>query len=94
MPFDVVYLDRFEKSKTLSVKNLIGRAGRSSNNPVFDFGSVILRPHAMGDFRNLYRKENILSSKSRLDIKDEKLTKNMRSTKKQLKQVNFLMSII
>lgn len=32
MPFDVVYLDRFEESKTLSVKNLIGRAG-STNKP-------------------------------------------------------------
>lgn len=26
MPFDVVYLDKFEASKSLSVKNLIGRA--------------------------------------------------------------------
>lgn len=89
MPFDVVYLDRFEKSKTLSVKNLIGRAGRSSNNPVFDFGSVILRPHAMGDFRNLYRKENILSSKSRLDIKDEKIDEKYEEYKEAIKTGEF-----
>ena len=89
MPFDVVYLDRFEKSKTLSVKNLIGRAGRSSNNPVFDFGSVILRPHAMGDFRDLYRKENILSSKSRLDIKDEKIDEKYEEYKEAIKTAEF-----
>lgn len=89
MPFDVVYLDRFEKSKTLSVKNLIGGAGRSSNNPVFDFGSVILRPHAMGDFRNLYRKENILSSKSRLDIKDEKIDEKYEEYKEAIKTGEF-----
>lgn len=89
MPFDVVYLDRFEKSKTLSVENLIGRAGRSSNNPVFDFGSVILRPHAMGDFRNLYRKENILSSKSRLDIKDEKIDEKYEEYKEAIKTGEF-----
>lgn len=89
MPFDVVYLDRFEKSKTLSVKNLIGRAGRSSNNPVFDFGSVILRPHAMGDFRNLYRKENILSSKSQLDIKDEKIDEKYEEYKEAIKTGEF-----
>ena len=89
MPFDVVYLDRFEKSKTLSVKNLIGRAGRSSNNPVFDFGSVILRPHAMGDFRDLYRKENILSSKSRLDIKDEKIDEKYEEYKEAIKTGEF-----
>lgn len=30
MPFDVVYLNTFEASKPLSLKNLIGRAGRST----------------------------------------------------------------
>lgn len=37
MPFDVVYLDKFEASKSLSVKNLIGRAGRSTVDAKFDY---------------------------------------------------------
>ena len=73
MPLDVVYLDRFEESKTLSVKNLIGRAGRSTSKPVFDYGSVVLRPNAMSRFRNVYRKKNTLSSKSRLDMTNDKI---------------------
>lgn len=31
MPFDVVYLNTFQASRTLSMKNLIGRAGRSKS---------------------------------------------------------------
>lgn len=40
MPFDVVYLDKFEASKSLSVKNLIGRAGRSTVDTKFDYGKI------------------------------------------------------
>ena len=43
MPFDVVYLNRFEKSKPLSVKNLIGRAGRSTSYGSFDIGAAIVK---------------------------------------------------
>lgn len=52
MPFDVVYLDKFEASKSLSVKNLIGRAGRSTNRNKFDFGSVVMRPNAMSRYND------------------------------------------
>ena len=43
MPFDVVYIDRFPASRTLSIKNLIGRAGRSSSAPCLDIGSVVVK---------------------------------------------------
>lgn len=89
MPFDVVYLDRFEESKTLSVKNLIGRAGRSTNKPVFDFGSVILRPNAMSRFRKVYRKKNTLSSKSRLDTTDDKIDEKYEEYKEAIKTGEF-----
>lgn len=89
MPFDVVYLDRFEESKTLSVKNLIGRAGRSTNKPVFDFGSVILRPNAMSRFRNVYRKKNTLSSKSRLDTTDDKIDEKYEEYKDAINNGEF-----
>lgn len=89
MPFDVVYLDRFEESKTLSVKNLIGRAGRSTNKPVFDFGSVILRPNAMSRFRKVYRNKNTLSSKSRLDTTDDKMDEKYEEYKEAIKTGEF-----
>ncbi|TOR08346.1 helicase, partial [Vibrio parahaemolyticus] len=46
MPFDVVWLDNMrmqggdEEDKALAFKNLIGRSGRLSKGPVFDFGYV------------------------------------------------------
>ena len=73
MPFDVVYLDKFEGSKVLSVKNLIGRAGRSTSNAVFDYGSVILHKNAMSKFRQVYNAKNLLSPISCLDKKDNDL---------------------
>lgn len=89
MPFDVVYLDRFEESKTLSVKNLIGRAGRSTNKPIFDYGSVVLRPNAMSRFRNVYRQKNTLSSKSRLDTTDDKMDEKYEEYKEAINTGEF-----
>lgn len=48
MPFDVVWIDNFvfngsEDKKRLDLKNLIGRAGRTTNNSnVFDYGYVVI----------------------------------------------------
>ena len=53
MPFDVVYLDKFEASKSLSVKNLIGRAGRSTVDAKFDYGSVVIRNNAITSLRRV-----------------------------------------
>ena len=49
MPFDIVWLDNMrilgdgDSGKSLSFKNLIGRAGRLSNQPIFDFGYVFTK---------------------------------------------------
>lgn len=67
MPFDIVFLDRLEASDPIGVKNLIGRAGRSSEAPEFDYGCVVIRSSGMTKFRNLMNTEDRLSSKSMLD---------------------------
>lgn len=89
MPFDVVYLDRFEASKTLSVKNLIGRAGRSTSDNKFDFGSVIMRPNAMSTFRKVIFKEESISEISHLDATDEKLDTKYEEFKEAIKNNEF-----
>lgn len=72
MPFDVVFLDRLENSKPLSVKNLIGRAGRSSLNSKFDFGYVIVGSQAkMSNFRNIMNQDEELDITSSLEKDDE-----------------------
>lgn len=49
MPFDIVWLNNMnilgenEQSRSLSFKNLIGRAGRLSDDPKFDFGYVFTK---------------------------------------------------
>lgn len=71
MPFDVVFLDRLEGSKPLSVKNLIGRAGRSTTDVKFDYGFVILSsPGRMSGFRRIMVQDEELDNISSLE-KDE-----------------------
>lgn len=89
MPFDVVYLDRFEASKTLSVKNLIGRAGRSTSENKFDYGSVIMRPNAMSSFRNVMQKDETISEISHLNAVDEKLDEKYEEFKEAIKNNKF-----
>ena len=68
MPFDIVFLDRLEESKSLSVKNLIGRAGRSTTNFDFDFGYVIINSsNKMSIFRNIMLQNETLDDVSALE---------------------------
>lgn len=49
MPFDIVWLDNIrilgesDQNRSLSLKNLIGRAGRLTNQPKFDFGYIFTK---------------------------------------------------
>ena len=72
MPFDLVYLDRLEGSKPLSVKNLIGRAGRATTESKFDFGYVVINtPNNMAKFRNIINQEDILDNISALEKEEQ-----------------------
>jgi superfamily II DNA/RNA helicase len=72
MPFDVVYLDRLEQSKPLSVKNLIGRAGRSTIESKFDFGYVVVSsPGRITKFRNIMTQDEELDNVSALEKDDQ-----------------------
>lgn len=71
MPFDVVLLDRFEKSKPLAVKNLIGRAGRSSNKDDFDIGYVVVTSGTnMTELRKILLEDSKIKNYSSLDRQD------------------------
>lgn len=71
MPFDLVFLDRLDGSKPLSVKNIIGRAGRSTSNNKFDFGYVVLGAVSkMSKFRTIMQNEEILDNVSSLEKED------------------------
>ncbi|WP_310556858.1 DEAD/DEAH box helicase [Flavobacterium sp.] len=71
MPFDIVFVDRLEVKESLALKNLIGRAGRSTIDNKFDFGTVIIRTNMSG-FRKVMVTPNILDNVSSLDKIEEK----------------------
>lgn len=68
MPFDLVYLNKLEGSKPLSVKNLIGRAGRSTMEYKFDYGFVVVKN--IRNFRNIMVQDEELETTSLLDIEE------------------------
>lgn len=70
MPFDIVFLDRMEGSKPLAVKNLIGRAGRSTMESKFDYGYVIINSNNTSPFRKIMTMDQELDSISGLEKSD------------------------
>lgn len=71
MPFDIVYIDRLESSKHLTVKNLIGRAGRSSHERRIDYGIVIIASSKVSKFRDALKQPSCLKEQSQLDDEGE-----------------------
>lgn len=71
MPFDIVYIDRLENSKHLAVKNLIGRAGRSSQERKIDYGIVIIASSKVSKFRSLLGTPISLKEQSQLDDNED-----------------------
>lgn len=69
MPFDLVWIDRFEPSKPLNIKNLIGRAGRSTiHNANFDIGQIVIESSKKSRLCSVLNNETHLSEISQLDI--------------------------
>lgn len=71
MPFDIVYIDRLEAKKELAVKNLIGRAGRSTAERKIDFGIVVIASSKVSKLRNLLTQTVSLNGLSQLDNDEE-----------------------
>lgn len=71
MPFDIVFVDRLEVKDSLALKNLIGRAGRSTLSNKFDYGTVVIRSNMSG-FRKVMSTPNRLDTVSSLDKIEDK----------------------
>lgn len=74
MPFDIVWVNNFsftgnDDQKILSLKNLIGRAGRTTiEDDFFDYGYVIIESKNKKLFIERLNKESSLSNISNLDL--------------------------
>lgn len=71
MPFDVVVLDRFEEGNPLSIRNMIGRAGRTTSESSLDVGCVVVKSDRMSDLRAVLGTPVKLEDTSRLDVIEE-----------------------
>ena len=71
MPFDMVWIEKFEPSKPLNVKNIIGRAGRSTADPVFDYGQIVIKDTSRLKLRQILKNDVRLNEVSQLDVATE-----------------------
>ncbi|MBD3669215.1 MAG: helicase, partial [Gammaproteobacteria bacterium] len=68
MPFDVVWIDNFKNMSELTLKNLIGRSGRTrKDRPEFDFGYTVIKAANVKTFIERISKDVELTNVSPLD---------------------------
>lgn len=71
MPFEAVFIEKFSKKDHLALKNIIGRAGRSTSDKKFDYGYVILKSQSnMKSLREILGSRDVLREISSLDERD------------------------
>ncbi|MFK0665917.1 DEAD/DEAH box helicase [Aeromonas salmonicida] len=79
MPFDVVWVDNFSHMNELTLKNLIGRAGRSSQDEdSFDYGYTIINKSNVNTFIERYRLSYSINDTSLLDQPSEDIDPNLK----------------
>ena len=90
MPFDAVWVDNFRNVKDLTLKNLIGRAGRTSARiNEFDFGHTIINKKNVSSFTERYRKTYRLNPFSLLDANTATVDEDSRDIIDSIKANNF-----
>ena len=95
LPFDFVIIDNFnfkgygEDIKVLQLKNLIGRAGRSSNKKgTFDFGYVLVKQSNVQRFCKRVKYQPNIRDISLLDAENTKLRAEIRLRETELRVLN------
>ena len=84
MPFDVVWVDHFDRRKSenrkiLDFKNLIGRAGRTSGKQnCFDYGYVVINENHRSKVKEYIVSDALLSSDSLINAPIETISDDIR----------------
>ena len=87
MPFDLVYLNTLTSSKPLSVKNLIGRAGRSTQEHKFDFGFIVVKNMSL--FRTIMLQDEVLDEVSLLEVNESDKDEEYKEFKRAILNDDF-----
>lgn len=85
MPFDIVWIDKFEGSKELSILNLIGRAGRATTKNKFDYGMVIVKDSNKSRLRSILNMKIDLKETSLLDMVVNEEDENVKEFKEAIR---------
>lgn len=90
MPFDIVWIYNFRKIDVLTLKNLIGRAGRTSRKEsFFDYGLTIVNHRNVNKFIDLMGSTVSISDLSRLDLKESEANDDLVDIIKSIKENSF-----
>lgn len=96
MPFDLVWINNFkfngnsDDQKRLNLKNLIGRAGRSTNlKNQFDYGYVVIEASNKATFISRINEESRISEISLLDQSTDKVEEDYKDIVNAIKEDTF-----
>ena len=95
MPFDVVWISNFKFTgsdiqKNLDLKNLIGRAGRSTKlENIFDFGYVVIEKSNVSTFKKRMQEPTVLTTTSRIDDDIQSVPEDVKDVVQAIKNDSF-----
>ncbi|WP_409306833.1 DEAD/DEAH box helicase [Pseudomonas putida] len=90
MPFDVVWIDNFKDMKPLVLKNLIGRAGRTtSEKGVLDYGYTIINKRNLKTFKSRFTEIVTIESESLLDLPIEEVDEDLKDMVEAVKHESY-----
>lgn len=90
MPFDIVWIDNFSNMKPITLKNLIGRSGRTSKTKgIFDFGYTIVKKENVETFSKRFKDIVSLEEISKLDLELDNISVDQRDLAESIKEGTF-----
>ncbi|MCQ8857165.1 DEAD/DEAH box helicase [Plesiomonas shigelloides] len=90
MPFDIVWIDNFNNMTPITLKNLIGRSGRTSKEKgLFDFGYTIVKKENISTFSRRFLELVSLENVSKLDLDLANISIDQRDLAESIKNDSF-----
>lgn len=90
MPFDAVFIDNYLRMLPLTLKNLIGRSGRTTaQKGIFDFGYTIIDKSHVASFCKRISDSVELSNESELDASEKEIHEDERDLVEAIKNNSF-----
>lgn len=90
MPFDVVWIDNFNRMDAMTLKNLIGRSGRTTGRKNFlDYGFTVIKKENVATFKTRFKDLISLKQTSSLDNPIDGVSEDLRDLVEAIKENSF-----